>query len=408
MSVDGIRRALEAARAGNGKVSKTDLDKVVIAARDGGKLDAAERAELLRQADSFDDTTKDHLNRLLVAAARPEAYTNIELGGAVTSIDDRYAQVTTQVPGLKAKLGLFDNTFSLEGKAKAAGTFEVTVDGKAVSVEVAKGDKPAAILGKLQAKLPANIASQVFDGSVRPHQIEDYVGAAADPGGKAAHITLFKPAELGLRPGEKPLRVVVTGYGAFMGITDNPSARIAQKISELGAAGAVIEYRRLDVTTEAVDAFIGEMRANPPDVILSMGVSSHAQVEERPENRLNGGADGAGHILRTGPIVPGGPAELPTDLPLDVINPALDTYGPDRRVGSSASDATYQPDRSAYLCNYLGYSLAGAFGDFDGTAAGFVHVTATTPPEQMSTLLRAVVSRRLELRRQGPGTPPSS
>jgi hypothetical protein len=130
-------------------------------------------------------------------------------------------------------------------------------------------------------------------GDVQPFEAASFKGKAAVGSDQAAHLMLYKPESLGLKPGEVPMKVVVTGYGAFMGITDNPSANMAQKLTEQGVKGAIVEYRRLDVTTEAVDGFIAEMRKNPPDVILSMGVSSwKAQVEERPENHLGSANDG--------------------------------------------------------------------------------------------------------------------
>jgi pyrrolidone-carboxylate peptidase len=212
---------------------------------------------------------------------------------------------------------------------------------------------------------------------------------------------LYKPEALGLRPGEKPLRVVVTGYGAFMGITDNPSANLAQRLAELGVRGAIVEYRRLDVTTQAVDGFVAEMRRSPPDVILSMGVSGgQAQVEERPENHIGAAPDGNDQPITARTIREGGAAELSTDLPVETIDWALSGFGGDRRVYTSRSDPSYQPDRSAYLCNYLGYNLAAEFGGRDATTAGFMHINRDTPVAQVHAALEAVAARQLEWRRQ--------
>jgi pyrrolidone-carboxylate peptidase len=71
-------------------------------------------------------------------------------------------------------------------------------------------------------------------------------------------------------------------------------------------------------------------------------------------------------------------------------------------VGTSKSDAAYEPDRSAYLCNYLGYNLATEFGHLP-TTAGFMHVTPSTPVDQMHSVLESVTARQLDERRaQGP------
>jgi pyrrolidone-carboxylate peptidase len=243
---------------------------------------------------------------------------------------------------------------------------------------------------------------------VGPYDPATFNGATARLSDTSAHLMLYKPESLGLKPGEKPLRVVVTGYGAFMGITDNPSANMAQKLAEQGLKGAIVEYRRLDVTTKAVDGFLAEMRKNPPDVILSMGVSGgQAQVEERPENHLGANNDGNDQPMAERTIRPGGPQELSTDLPVETIDWALSGFGGDRRVFTSKSDPNYAPDRSAYLCNYLGYSLASEFGARDATTAGFMHINRETPVDQMHAALEAVAARQLDWRRNQPAPPVS-
>jgi pyrrolidone-carboxylate peptidase len=399
MNIDKIRQALTAYKANDGKVDTAELDKLMLQARDAGGLDATERAELISASSGFDDPTKQRLLRHLSAMGQPNAYVNLQALGKVTSVEGRYANLKLEVPGLTARVGLFDNSFSVKGKATADGTIKMSVDGKDLSVAVKKGDAPAAILEQLQKQLPSGTTGLVYGGDVRPYDAETFEGSPATKRGAAAHIALYKPEALGLRPGEKPLRVVVTGYGAFMGITDNPSANMAQKLAELGVKGAIVEYRRLDVNHAAVNEFVAEMKRQPPDVILSMGVSSESQVEERPENRVGGGVDGDNKPITPGIVRGGGQAELRTDLPVDVIDSALKKFGDKREVGTSRSDASYTPDRSAYLCNYLGFNLADNFGGTPATTAGFVHVTDHTPPEQMHALLESVVAKQLDWRR---------
>jgi pyrrolidone-carboxylate peptidase len=330
------------------------------------------------------------------------AWVNVEAGG-LTSVKGRYANYTVGVAGLSAKLGLFDNCFSLKGKAAADGLMKVAIEGQNVSVPVKKGETAAQVLAKVKAQLPAKVTGVLLAGDVQPFDAVSFKGKAAVGSDQAAHLMLYKPESLGLKPGELPMKVVVTGYGAFMGITDNPSANMAQKLSEQGVKGAIVEYRRLDVTTEAVDGFIAEMRKSPPDVILSMGVSSwKAQVEERPENHLGAANDGNDRPMAEREVRTGGTQELRTDLPVEVIDHALQSYGDHRVVGTSKSDAAYEPDRSAYLCNYLGYNLATEFGNLP-TTAGFMHVTPSTPVDQMHSVLEAVTARQLDERRaQGP------
>ncbi|MFZ5471420.1 MAG: hypothetical protein ACOZIN_18510 [Myxococcota bacterium] len=403
MGIERIRSAIASARANDGKVDVGELDRALIEARDQGGVDEAERAELLRLADGFDDEVKARLYQHLAAVGQRAAHVSLEAEGRITGVKGRYATLETEVPGLHAKLGLFDNTFALSGRARSDGNLSLHIDGRPVSVPVRAGDRPAALLERVRAQLPPEMVGLVFSGDARLHDPEDFNGMLPRRKDESAHLTMYKPAALGLQPDEKPLRVMVTGYGPFMGIENNPSDALARQLAQMGARGAVVEYRRLDVTHSAVDQFVEELRRNPPDVVLSMGVSSRAQVEERPENRVSGGVDGKNRPITPGVVLPGGDKELRTDLPLDTINRALDErFGAQRKVGSSANDLLYSPDRSAYLCNYLGYQLAAAFGRSDATTAGFVHITPDTPIEQMHSLLEAVVTRQLEQRRQHP------
>ena len=68
MNIDKIRQALTTYKANDGKVDTAELDKLMLQVRDAGGLDPAERAELLKAADGFDDSTKQRLMRHLSAS----------------------------------------------------------------------------------------------------------------------------------------------------------------------------------------------------------------------------------------------------------------------------------------------------------------------------------------------------
>lgn len=400
MSVERIRQSLPQLLGRDGRVDQKKLDALMLEARDAGGLDAAERAELLLAADSFDDAAKQRLLKHLAVIGQKNAFVNVETRAPLRDVEGRYGTLSTDVKGLTVRVGLFDNTFAVSGTAKNDGVLKLSVEGKELSVPVKKGDRPAAILEAIRKQLPTEVSGTVIAGSAQLHEIESYRGPAAGKKDQAAHLVLYKPAALGLQPGEKPLRVVVTGYGRFMGTENNPSATMAQKLAEAGVPGAIVEYRRLDVTHGGVDAFLEEMKKNPPDVILSMGVGGVSQVEERPENNVSSGEDGEGKPIVAGEVRPGAAKELRTDLPVEAIDKALRRFGDRREVGTSLSDPSYAPDRSAYLCNYLGFNLANAFGRSDATTAGFMHVTDHTPSDQPQAVLEAIVARQLEWRRQ--------
>lgn len=398
MSVKSIRAAVTRAQR-DGKVTEAEVDAIALKARSGKGLDAAERTELLKLADTFDDAGKQRLLRHLSAMTQQHAWVNVQ-AGAVASVQGRYADLAVGVPGLSVKLGLFDNCFAIKGAARADGTLKLNVEGQALSVQVKRGETAAQVLEKVRGALPREVSGVLLSGEVQPWDAASFQGRGAGAHEEAAHLMLWKPASLGLQPGELPLKVVVTGYGAFMGITDNPSAAMAQRLAEAGVRGGIVEYRRLDVTPEAVDAFMAELRRSPPDVVLSMGVThGQAQVEERPENFLAANRDGNNALMTAREVQAGGARELTTDLPVDVITDVLSGYGGRQAVFTSASDPNYRPDRSAYLCNYLGYNLAAEFGRSPGTTAGFIHITPDTPADQMHAVLEAVTARQLEQRR---------
>lgn len=400
MSLEAIRARLPQLLGRDGKVDQKKLDALMLEARDHGGLDAAERAELVLAADSFDDASKQRLLSHLSTLGQKAAFVNVETRAPLRDIEGRYGTLSTDVKGLTVRVGLFDNTFAVSGCAKQDGVLSLNIEGKEISVDVKKGDRPAKILENIRAQLPPSVTGAVIGGQARLHELETFRGNDAKPKDQAAHLVLYKPEALGLQPGEKPLRVVVTGYGRFMGIENNPSATMAQRLAEAGMPGAIVEYRRLDVTHAGVDAFLEEMKKNPPDVILSMGVGGQSQIEERPENVVGGGEDGEGKPIVPGEVRPGAERELRTDLPVERISRALEKFGGRREVGTSQVDPSYSPDRSAYLCNYLGFNLANTFGKSDATTAGFMHVTDHTPMEQPQAVLEAVVARQLEWRRE--------
>ena len=407
MRTTDIKQAIKAAQA-DGQVTPTEIDSLMVRVRDGGGLDDSERIALMKAADSFSDETKQRLLTHLSSMGQKKAWVNVETTGKVASIEGRFANLTLTVPGLLARVGLFDNAFSLKGAAKADGSLKLTIEGQPIEVPVSKGESAGAILEKLKAALPSEVTGLTFSGDIDPSTPALFEGQAATATDSAAHLMLYKPAALDLKPGEKPLRVVVTGYGKFMGITNNASGTMAQKLAEIGVKGGIVEYHRLEVTPQAVDDFMKDMAAHPPDVILSMGVTGgQSQLEELPENHLGAAPDGNDVMMEDRRIIEGGPQEIPTDLPVDTVNWALKKFGRKRETFTSESDPHYSPDRSAYLCNYIGYNLASQFGNQPGTMAGFIHVTDHTPANQMHAVLEAIVAAQLEFKRKQTPTPVS-
>lgn len=404
MTVSRIRQQLAAAKTNDGRVDSAELDKAVLAARADGKVDAAEKAELSRlTSDSSVDQGRlaEHLE-----AFKQDAFVGASVQGTVKGIEGRYATLTTSVRGIEAKVGLFDNVLGLEGAATANGKLSVVVEGKLIKLDVRSGESAASVLDRVKAQLPEAVRGRVFAGTLNTTDPAKFEGVTPERTARTAHIALYKPVSLELRPGERPLRVMITGYGPFPGVDKNPSGELARQLDALGVRGADVSYQVLPVTHADVDAFVKQMRENPPDVVISMGVSHTAQVEPRGQNWKSGYEDANGNRAVEGAITPNG-ADLPTSLPQAEIAARLQkTFGSLQTINAQ----TTNPDDSAYLCNYMNYRLQEAFPRGGSTTAGFVHITNRTVVEEVQTIVEAAVARRLELNRakQDAVTPPNS
>jgi pyrrolidone-carboxylate peptidase len=139
-----------------------------------------------------------------------------------------------------------------------------------------------------------------------------------------------------------------------------------------------------------------------PDVALSLGVSSKAQLEEAPQNWIGASPtskDGAGKVLPHARIDArsGKKKRIKSDLPLKEIEEAMkQMHGKSRMMRSSKRNRKdYSPDASAYLCNYLNWKLTKLYKENHRVIAGFVHIVATLPPSEVQTVVQAVVNNQI-------------
>jgi pyroglutamyl-peptidase len=150
-------------------------------------------------------------------------------------------------------------------------------------------------------------------------------------------------------------RLLVTGFGPFGSVTDNPSARLAEGCGEL--------YRILPVEFEACDRFALQPVSPPIDTVLLMGVAVSRRIltlEMVAWNRIRPTPDAAGNVRR-GLVWPesdpwrAGNLWTPEVLSA-VLRPGLAVMG-------------YCP--GTYLCNYLYYRMRAAQPRL---RVGFLHV----------------------------------
>jgi len=160
--------------------------------------------------------------------------------------------------------------------------------------------------------------------------------------------------------------ILVTGFERFGDHRENPSERLVESLAQrqgLRTAVLPVAFRR---AAARLDALLG---ADRPGAILLLGLHTGAEIrlERVARNRDEAsGADEDGEHPPPRHIVPGGPPELASTLPLDAFGRALAR----REIPWAWSD-----DAGGFLCNHVFYRarswVEGAGG---GIPCGFVHL----------------------------------
>lgn len=171
-------------------------------------------------------------------------------------------------------------------------------------------------------------------------------------------------------------RILVTGFGPFPGVDDNPSARLMEILAQPRIAQAFNLEARI-LPTEYAGA-VRELRKAldevKPDIVVCFGVAAkidRIQWERAAWNNVSTDKkDAAGHRHKTCVIVSGAAAGYASNLPLPDIAADLARVGLPCAASNNAGD---------YLCNYIFYSLMHdtaqemAKGG-QARKAGFVHI----------------------------------
>ncbi|MFM9872505.1 MAG: hypothetical protein ACKVQS_03450 [Fimbriimonadaceae bacterium] len=144
-------------------------------------------------------------------------------------------------------------------------------------------------------------------------------------------------------------KLLVTGFGSFRDIDENPSGWLA---GQLG--GQVLE-----VSFAAVDEFLSGLDVEGFDVWLMIGVHGSAErmhLETVGRNFVGAGADVRGVVA--------GPGVIDPSLPPALSGTLFD-------ADCEGEKACLTIDAGGYLCNYL-YFLG--LARFPGKRIGFLHV----------------------------------
>jgi len=167
-------------------------------------------------------------------------------------------------------------------------------------------------------------------------------------------------------------RVLLTGFGPFPGVAENPSGWLAEALAGRKTAHDVdLHGHILPTEWDAVAAYAtGLHQGLQPHVMIHFGVSPQAQglrIERSAHNQAARRHDASGRLPGAPAISTTGTARLDTGLPVIAIAAHLRAQG----HAASASGSC-----GRYLCNFLYYRSL-EWAKAQGREALFVHVPLT-------------------------------
>jgi pyroglutamyl-peptidase len=165
-------------------------------------------------------------------------------------------------------------------------------------------------------------------------------------------------------------RVLVTGFGPFPGVAENPSAWLAETLaSEPPNLDVEFHARVMPTAWQAAQLMPRLYESLQPQVMIHFGVSQRAtsfRIERFAHNRAALRRDAEGVLPSRSVIKSAGPARIDTELPAADLAAHLDKCGLPAIASRSAG---------SYLCNYLYYhSLDWAGRQTDPRVALFIHI----------------------------------
>ncbi|HEY3269396.1 MAG TPA: pyroglutamyl-peptidase I [Armatimonadota bacterium] len=180
------------------------------------------------------------------------------------------------------------------------------------------------------------------------------------------------------------MKTLLTGFGAFLDVTDNPSARLVHRFGESGAPGHDITARVLPVSCAAASEVIPALMGQGFDAAILLGVAARdteVRLERFARNDRNATPDVDG-FAKPGPIFAGGPDCYETRIPLEPLLSGLTQAGLPARISE---------DAGAYVCNHTYYTAMHAIA-LAGlpTLCLFVHVPPATPDYPLAMQAAAI------------------
>ncbi len=170
---------------------------------------------------------------------------------------------------------------------------------------------------------------------------------------------------------EPPL-LIVTGFGPFEDVVDNPTARLALELERRPPEGLQVHAGVLPVSFERAPDAWDEVLARgprPPRALLSLGVQK--EPDFRIERRARVGTDGQ-RTDNDGGVARGARYRVPRDLENDLdLEPLLEAM---RAAGARAQESG---DAGGYLCERIHHRVLA-----ESQARGIPGIFLHTPPEE--------------------------
>jgi pyroglutamyl-peptidase len=147
------------------------------------------------------------------------------------------------------------------------------------------------------------------------------------------------------------LRVLLTGFGPFPGVSDNPSARLAETLGTCSSLpDCDLHWQVLPVEWETVAALAPALHETlQPHVMIHFGVSEQSKtfrIERSAHNRTMPQRDASGALPSAAVVLAQRPRRHDTRVPAAVLAAHLRTRGLAATTSRSAGN---------YLCNFLYY-----------------------------------------------------
>jgi pyroglutamyl-peptidase len=168
-------------------------------------------------------------------------------------------------------------------------------------------------------------------------------------------------------------RILLTGFGPFPGVTDNPSARLVETFasaSSIALHDCELSVEILPTEWDAVGTLVPRLlKSMQPHVTIHFGVSRQARslrIERRAHNRILPRGDAAGVQPSRRTIHIDGPAHLDSTVVVQRLAAKL------RERGVPAITSAHA---GSYLCNFVYYhSLSWAMSRDAAGHVLFVHI----------------------------------